>query len=337
MHNQNLSRRTFVKASGMAVAGAAIGSHAVADEPFRPPQGTMPQRCLGKTGIDVGVLGLGGVGAVTDFPTDEEAVAFIRACIDAGVNYIDTAPNYGGDDQRSERRIGKALLDGYREKVFLSTKVEAREADAAMRQIEGSLKLMQTDYLDGVQIHGIRTREHYSRWDKSDGIYTLLTRLRQQKVIRFLGVTGHVASCLKEAVTQYDFDTILMTLNPTKTRQEFEEVLFPIIAEKHLGRIAMKVFGGARQYDRNTTEGLPGRLVGNEKGRASAAVLLRYALSLPIDIAICGTADYRQLHENLAVCHDFTPMPEDERKSLEKSMEQSQVALAYTRSDYTDG
>ena len=86
--------------------------------------------------------------------------------------------------------------------MFLNTKIEAREAEAAMRQIEDSLKLLQTDYLDAVQIHCVQTREKFANWGKPDGIYTLLAKLKQQKVIRFIGVTGHVAGCLKEAVTR---------------------------------------------------------------------------------------------------------------------------------------
>jgi aryl-alcohol dehydrogenase-like predicted oxidoreductase len=334
MSQRDLSRRTFIQVGGAALAAAAAASHGADRKPFQLPPGKMPQRVLGKTGVSVSVLGLGGVGATTDFPTDEEAVVFIRACIDAGINYLDTAPNYGDQgDRKSERRIGKALV-GRRREVFLNTKIEAREAEAAMRQIEDSLKLLQTDYLDGVQIHCVQTREKFANWGKPDGIYTLLAKLKQQKVIRFIGLTGHVPRCLKEGVTRYDFDTILMTLNPTKYRQEFEDVLFPVIIEKNLGRIAMKVFGGARAYNRNTTEGLPGRLVGAETGRTSAAALLRYGLSLPVHTAICGIADYRQLRENLVACYGLTAMPADERRSLEKSLEQSHAFLAYPRTDY---
>lgn len=334
MSKRDLSRRTFIQVGGAALAGAAAASHGADRAPFQPPPGKMPQRVLGKTGVSVSVLGLGGVGAATDFPTDEEAVVFIRACIDAGINYLDTAPNYGDQgDRKSERRIGKALV-GRRREVFLNTKIEAREAEAAMRQIEDSLKLLQTDYLDGVQIHCVLTREKFANWGKPDGIYTLLAKLKQQKVIHCIGVTGHVASCLKEAVTRYDFDTILMTLNPTRLRHEFDDVLFPVIIEQNLGRIAMKVFGGARAYNRNTTAGLPGLLVGTEAGRSSAAALLRYGLSLPVHTAICGITDYRQLEENLAICHAFTPMTQDESKGLEKSLEQSHAFLGYPRADY---
>jgi aryl-alcohol dehydrogenase-like predicted oxidoreductase len=321
----------------MGVAGAAIGSHVVGGEPFRAPAGTMPTRVLGKTGVRVGALALGSVGAPVDFPSDEQAVEFIRACIDAGITYFDTGPTYGheGDSRSAERRIGKAIA-GRRKEVFVATKTGHRDADAAMRDIETSLKLLGADYLDSVQIHGVRPQDRVARWGKEDGVYTLLARLKEQKVIRFVGLTGHVPAILKEAVETYPFDTILMTLNPAPARREFEDLLFPVIQKQNLGRIAMKIMGGSRQYGRTATEGLPARLVGTAKGLVTAEALLRYALALPVHTATCGIADYRQLHQNLAVCCGLKPMNGDERKTLERAMEGLSMTRAYPHPVYTE-
>ena len=102
MNGKELSRRRFLKVGGTGIAGTAIASRIALGDAFRPPPGTMPTRVLGKTGVRVGALALGSVGAPVDFPSDEHAVAFIRACIDAGITYFDTGPTYGHEgDSRS--------------------------------------------------------------------------------------------------------------------------------------------------------------------------------------------------------------------------------------------
>ncbi len=336
MNGKELSRQRFLKVGGTGIAGTAIASRIALGDAFRPPPGTMPTRVLGKTGVRVGALALGSVGAPVDFPSDEHAVAFIRACIDAGITYFDTGPTYGheGDSRSAERRIFKAVA-GRRKEVFVATKTAHRDADAAMRDIETSLKLSGTDYLDSVQIHGVRPRKRIARWGKEDGVYTLLARLKEQKVIRFVGLTGHVPAILKEAVETYLFDTIFMTLNPAPAHREFGDLLFPVIQKQNLGRISMKIMGGSRQYGRTATEALPARFVGSGTGLATPEALLRYALALPVHTATCGIGDYTQLRQSLAVCYNLKPMNSDERKSLERTMEGLSLTRAYPHPVYS--
>jgi aryl-alcohol dehydrogenase-like predicted oxidoreductase len=297
----------------------------------------MPTRVLGKTGVNVSLLALGGVGAVTDFPTDELAARFIQDCIAAGISYLDTAAAYGHDNdpRSSERRYGKAL--GPRRKgVYLATKTAKRKSDEAMRDIETSLKLLQTDYLDAVQIHCVLTTDDIAAWGKPDGVYTLLRKLKDQKVIRFVGVTSHIeVPCLKHAVEAYDFDTILTTFGPTLDRRPFEETLLPRLEEKKMGIAAMKVMGGMREYNRVATDSSAGKLVGEGKGLTSADKLLRYALSLPIHTATNGIGDYKQLSANLAVCYQFKPMTPHERTDLQLAMKDSGNFLAFNQPGYT--
>ena len=320
--DSRVTRRGLLK----SIAGMAAIPHFIkAAEEFKPPIGKMPTRVLGKTGVVVGILALGGVGAVTDFPSDEQAAKFIQDCVAAGINYLDTAPDYGHvkDPRNSERRYGKAL-GKLRKKIYLNTKTYKRKADDAMRDIETSLQLLQTDYLDAVQIHCVMPNEDIASWGKPDGVYTLLRKLKDQKTIRFIGVTGHAdANCLKQAVDTYDFDTILTTFNPTQNRRPFEEVLLPRLQEKNLGIVAMKIMGGARKYNRVSTNALPGKLVGKGKGLTSAELSLRYALSLPIDAATNGIGDYKQLRANLDVCYNFKPLTRHERKELLVAMSES--------------
>lgn len=329
------NRRQFL--AGIATSSLAIAQLAKTAAAFRAPKGKMPVRVLGKTGVSVGIMALGGgVGAVTDFPTDELAAKFVNDCIDAGINYLDTAPVYGhkGDEGSSERRYGLALK-GRRDRVYLATKVEERDADGAMRGIEASMKRLQVDYLDGIQIHNVMPKDDIPSWGKPDGVYTAITKLKQQKVVRYIGITGHTdGTCLKQALEAYEFDTILTTFNPTKVRREFEDLVLPVTQKQNVGVVAMKVFGGARQYNRVAMDGLPGRVVDVEPNKFGSDALLRYALSLPIHTATSGIGSYDQLSSVLAVCHGFHPMGDDERKALQAALHDSDVLLAYNKPGY---
>ena len=192
--DSSLSRRHFLRLGAAGVAASSLASWESKAADFHPPPGKMPTRTLGKTGVAVSILGLGGQSAATDFPNDELTARFINDCIDAGVNYLNTAPSYGrpDDPRNSERRYGKAIAHR-RGDVYLATKTLKRGADEAMRDIETSLKLLQTDHVDCLQIHCLDPKEDLARLGKPDGVYTLLQKLRGENVIRFIGVTGHLA------------------------------------------------------------------------------------------------------------------------------------------------
>ncbi len=330
------SRREFLSASAAGLAGAMLTHLEAEAAQFTPPPGKMPARVLGKTGVRVGILALGGQSAATDFPSDELAAKFINDCIDAGINYLDTAPLYSfkNDPRNSERRFGLAIARR-RHEVYLATKTMKRSADEAMRDIEASLKLLQTDHLDCLQVHCVDPKEDLARLGKPDGVYTLLTRLRDQKVIRFIGVTTHLgADVLKRAIEMYEFDTVLLTLNPTKERRPYEELFLPAALRQNLGLVAMKVMGGASRYDHQGLTGVPGKLVGQQPGQSTPSLLLRYALSLPIHVATSGMRDYAQLRQNLDVCYRFQPLPKPERRALQVALNDSDRLLAYNKTGY---
>jgi uncharacterized protein len=331
------SRRDFLRYTGVGAAGLAAAQWEAQAAQFRPPVGKMPRRTLGKTGVEVSILAMGGQSMATDFPNDELVAKFVHDCIRAGINYFDTAPLYGQkkDPRNSERRMGKALL-GRRNEVFLATKTMKRGADEAQRDIETSLKLLQTDHLDLLQVHCVDPQEDLARIGKPDGVYTLLQKLREQKVIRFIGVTTHLgAECLKRALEMYEFDAVLTTFNPTNERRAYEELVLPLAQKQNLGLIAMKIMGGASRMDHVGTDGVPGRLVGSGPGKASPENLLRYALSLPIHTATSGIRDYAQLGQNLQVCYQFQPMPATERQALQLALRDSHRWLAYNKPGYT--
>jgi aryl-alcohol dehydrogenase-like predicted oxidoreductase len=279
----------------------------------------------------------GGYSAVVDVPTDELAVKFIHDCIDSGINYLDTAPVYEHQDdpRSSERRFGKALLHR-RKEVYLNTKSMKRKPDELMRDIETSLKLLQTDYLDSFQIHCVDpAKDDIKSWGQPDGIYTLVRKLKDQKVFRFIGITTHVSAAgLKDALEMYEFDTVLTTFNPTKERRDYESLVLPVVKKQNLGLIAMKIMGGATRYNMTTMEGLPAKLVGTEEGKTSAEQLLRYVLSLPIHTATSGVSSYAQLRQNLEVCYNFKSLDERERQAIQLALHHSDRFLAYNKPGY---
>jgi aryl-alcohol dehydrogenase-like predicted oxidoreductase len=267
----------------------------------------LPQRTLGRTGVKVSILGLGGVGFLTDW-NDKDAIAqLINDVIDSGINYFDTAHAYG--DGKSEESLGLVMGTARRKEVFLATKTGNRTYDGALKEVEESLKRLRTDYLDSIQVHGFGTNEQddVAAIGRQDGVLPALFKLRDEKVVRFVSITGHPNSPkLKEAVSIYDFDTLLCFVNPKSECRWVDNELIPLAQQKQMGIIAMKAFGG----------GNPAGLVGNEVGKAPASLLLRYALSAPIAVAVPAMASRKELEQNLEVARSFTPMPDAEREVL---------------------
>ena len=333
-----ITRRRFFKSGSLAVAATALGKLRFGAAEYRPPAGQMPMRVLGKTGVRVSALSLGcGSGAITDFPSDEMAAQFVQHCLDGGINYIDTAALYGrkDDPRNSERRLGKAL-GKRRSDVYLNTKTLLRKADDAMRDIETSLKFLQTDFLDAVQIHWIQDKkDDLAAFGARDGIYTLLQKLRDQKVVRYIGVTTHSwIEGLVRIVDMYEFDTVLMPLNAVRSRGDYESVVLPKLLDKRIGVVAMKVLGGMAVTNQITVDSLPAKLVGPEQGRSPAPLLIRYAMSLPIATAEVGIGDYKQLSEDLTIAYNFKPLSAVERRQLGVALTGSDRLLAYNKSDY---
>jgi len=262
----------------------------------------------------VSILGLGGgclfgygVGDAAD-SAKMEMVA--RACLDAGINYFDTAPDYG----HSEDHLGQAIGGTARRKeAFFATKISPanRSYDKTMEEFEGSLKRLRTDYVDLLQIHWVNEKDDIAAFGKPDGILTAMKKLRDQKVVRFLGVTGHPdgpnMKALLSSIEMYDdFDTVLCHVNPRFTaRSTFDEII-PAAKKKKMGIIAMKPMGG----------GIPSALIGTGPGKASAVELLRYALSQDIAVAVPAMSSMDMLQENLSAVKKFVAMTAEEREAM---------------------
>ncbi len=284
----------------------------------------MPTRKLGRTGIRVPILGFGSGSRFLMYEQEEKALEALNRAIDLGICYIDTAHAYG--DGKSEERIGKVMATR-RKEVVLATKIPARTAEAGRRQIELSLKRLQTDHLDVLHIHVLKDDADLKAIESRGGVLEALYEARDQKIARAIGITCHAApATLRSALERHDFDCTQMALNAGLARMadlpggmkatlagenSFERLALPVANRKHMGVIAMKVFGQEQLI-----------------GAAPTAELLRYALSLPVSLASVGMPKPEQIEQNAALAKSFRPMSARQRLSLSESIQQERkVAL----------
>ena len=304
----DLSRRQFFQA---AAVGAAVVPCFGAATPSK-----LPTRTLGRTGIEVSILGFGSGSRFLMYKDDDKALEALSRALDLGITYIDTAHSYG--DGKSEERIGR-LMPERRKQITLATKLSARKADDARRQIELSLKRLQTDRLDVLHIHALSGPEDLAAIEKPDGILKALYEARDQKIARAIGITCHAApAVLKTALERHDFDCTQMALNAAMARMAegkggmkatrmtaggFEELALPVAVRKGMGIIAMKVFAQDQIV-----------------GAAPIEKLLAYSLSLPVSLASVGMPKTEFIDQNIELARAFTPMSDADRRLLTDSI-----------------
>jgi aryl-alcohol dehydrogenase-like predicted oxidoreductase len=276
----------------------------------------IPQRQLGKTGVSVPILAVGG-GSAFMAMSDEEAERFLWRALELGLTYWDTAHSYGNGG--SETRMGR-VLKTERKRVFLATKTAARTYDEAMRQVELSLKRLQTDHIDLIQMHNWQTNDDPAAIGEKDGVLTALRKLRDEKVVRFIGLTGHTKpEGMRKVLELYDdIDTVLMPINPAQP--DFETTIVPIAQKKGVAVLAMKVTGRRSLL-----------------GKTEATELLRYAWSAPIATAVVGMTGIKILEANFQLALQSEPMSEPERVKLRQRMVSMRNHLPYLAAHYRDG
>ena len=314
--SNRLSRRDFLSSTVWAAAGtAACIQGAAGDEKSSgasigaagPPAGDrsypIPRRPLGKTGAWVSILCLGGYHIGDPSLSDDEAVSMMRRAIDAGINFFDNAWKY--HDGRSEERMGKALKDGYRDKVFLMTKVVGRDRKTAREQLEDCLRRLDVAVIDLLQVHEVvRPSDVTSVYD--NGVMDVFLEARDAGKIRHIGVTGHNYPVFLNQMLErgFPFETIQIPLNAFDYHdRSFERETLPEALKRGMGVIAMKTMGG-------TPAALP------RTGALTPAECLRYAMSLPVATVCSGMDRPEWLQHNLEVARNFTPMSQDEREAL---------------------
>lgn len=258
----------------------------------------LPTRILGKTGVRVPLVVIGGGSRFCTIKDPEKSVELLSYALDHGFYYWDTAHDYVFDQVVSEERYGLVLKER-RDEVFLSTKVADRTYDGAMRHLEESLKRLQTDRLDLYQIHSVESLEDVEKVGARDGSLKALLKLKEQKVTRFIGYSGHrSAEAMSAMAARFDFDTMLIALNHYAERQgDFEKQAIPQAAKRGMGILVMKVI-----RPRETVESV------------TAEELIRYSLSLPyVDAAVIGTDSLEVLKKNIQLVKDFKPMSQREK------------------------
>ncbi len=326
-------RRRFLKSGGAVAAGlltqAAIPQQSSGSTlpamPANPKTlAAMPTRNLGKTGYKVGIFSLGGQAALEKANNFDNAVPIIERALDLGVNYIDTSSIYGGPDRWSEQYVGQ-VMKTRRNEAFIATKTKERTREASLRMIEKSLKLLNTDHVDLWQLHDVGLPEDVNAIFAKGGAMEALIEMHDQKVVRFLGVTGHYRpEALIDAVNRHPFDTILMALNAADTHiHSFTDQLLPLVVEKQMGIIGMKVPARGRLLSTWTPPSLEqqqhsweGSAIATRSGVMNMREAMRFTLSHPVSTVIIGCDNIAQLEENVQIAREFTPLSQTQMATL---------------------
>lgn len=291
---------------GASVAVASCGDKAPTSEAPPPPiaKEILLPRKLGATGEKVSGIGLGGfhIGKQED---PEESIRIIRSAIDRGITFLDNCWDYHGGG--SEERMGRALRDGYRRRAFLMTKIDGRTGKAAAEQLEQSLRRLQTDVADLVQIHEVIRPDDPSRCF-SEGCVEALVRAREAGKLRYIGFTGHKdpdihLAMLDEARAHgFRFDAVQMPLNVLDHHyKSFEKKVLPVLVAQGIAVLGMKSMGSG--------DILKSGVVGPHE-------CLRYALSLPTSVVITGCDSMAILDQAVQVGRDFKPFEPSELEDL---------------------
>jgi predicted aldo/keto reductase-like oxidoreductase len=311
------TRRTFLQAAAATVmtartvraaekqaGGAPVGN--VPKGTFNVPEGMKLQtRELGRTGVRVSILGLGGYHL--GIPEESESIRIVRRALDHGMNFLDNCWDYNGGE--SERRMGKALRDGYRAKAFLMTKLDGRTAKSTNDQLEQSLQRLQTDVIDLVQIHEVIRKDDPERCFAKGGSIEALVAARKAGKLSFIGYTGHkdpdIHKHMLDVARQngFHFDTVQMPVNVLDAHyRSFEREVIPAALKDGVAVLGMKPLGA-------------GLIL--ESGAAKAEECLRYAMSVPgVSVTITGCDGEGVLEQALHLALEFKPMADDERRAL---------------------
>jgi aryl-alcohol dehydrogenase-like predicted oxidoreductase len=306
--NAPITRRNLL-ASGLAMAGG-IACHSALpsqhpDLALSQTPKSMPERLLGKTGISVPILGLGGAGhtPLSSSEREKDSIELIESALQLGITYFDTAASYGS----SEVYLGK-VLPSQRDRLLIATKTGRRDRDGAWHELERSLQRLNTDYLDVWQLHHVSFLEELDQILGKDGAIHAVQEAKEQGLIRFSGITGHhEPDVIAAGLRRYPFDTALIAVNASDIHhpRPFIRGVLPTLRELNVGAIAMKVPAYGRLFK-------PGGLKGMEEA-------MGYVLSLDgVHCCIIAAENAKQLAGNVAVARVFQPLPRDRMAAIER-------------------
>jgi predicted aldo/keto reductase-like oxidoreductase len=302
----NSSRRHFLERLVRSTAGLAAGLPLIEPSRAFAATGEMPYRTLGRTGEKVSLLGLGGYHLGLKTVAPEEAIRVIRTAIDNGVNFMDNCWEYNGGE--SEIRMGKGLLDGYRKKVFLMTKTDGLLKDVWNKQLDDSLRRLQTDMIDLVQFHEINLPTDPEVIFGPNGAIEAAMAAKKAGKIRYIGFTSHTdpAITLKMLDTafaqKFTFDTVQMPLNVMDAHfRSFAKNVLPVLVKHKIGVLGMKSLGMSL---------IP------KTSLVTARECLHYAMNLKTSVVINGCENPKDLDQGLEAARSFAPMGKSEVAAL---------------------
>ena len=305
--------------------GAALASAAFAELAAGAPQENLPRpvetrrgemlyRAFGKTGETVSVLGVGGshIGLTS---SDDLASRIVRTAVDHGVNFMDNSWDYNNGDGQGEIKMGKALRDGYRQKVFLMTKVDGRTKEAAAKQLDESLKRLQTDHIDLLQFHEVIRMEDPDRFFAPGGALEAFLEARKAGKIRFIGFTGHKDPLVHLRMLElareknFHFDAVLFPSNVMDwSFRSFVHQVLPVAIKDGVAVQTMKSMGDKFIL---------------ESGVATPTECLQYALSQPVSVVIHGMEKPEYLEHALDLIRNFKPLSEQQIAALGERAKQA--------------
>jgi uncharacterized protein len=315
-----MERRDFLKSATIAGVAAATGSATAqtgtpsAARITRPQSPDMPYRQLGTTGETVSAIGMGGyhLGKQEDA---NESIRIMHAGIDHGITFMDNCWDY--NDGISEVRMGQALRNGYREKVFLMSKMDGRTAEEYNKQLEQSLGRLRTDMIDLVQFHEVIRMEDPDRIFASGGAIEAAVAARKAGKIRYIGFTGHKDPVVHLRMLEtaqkhgFHFDAVQMPINVMDAHfRSFTQQVMPVAIQQGIGVLAMKTFGDHFILSSNTVKPIEA---------------LHYGLTQPVSVVITGIDSMTILDQALEAARTFKPLTQAEVKSL---LDRTQIAAS---------
>jgi predicted aldo/keto reductase-like oxidoreductase len=306
-----MERRDFLKTATAATVGAAIPATAQTAQPSstapvkRRESPNMIYRELGTTGDRVSAIGMGGY-HLGKQPEASESIQLIHAGIDRGITFMDNCWDY--NDGISEVRMGQALRNGYRQKVFLMTKMDGRTAVEYNKQLEQSLGRLQTDMIDLVQFHEVIRMEDPDRIFAPGGAIEAAIAARQAGKIRYIGFTGHKDPAVHLRMLEtaqkhnFHFDTVQMPINVMDAHfRSFTAQVMPVALKQGIGVLAMKTFGDPYILKSNTVQPIEA---------------LHYGLTLPVSVIITGIDNTQVLDQAFEAARTFKPLDQAQMNSL---------------------
>lgn len=325
MNEREFSRRNFIK--GTVGAGIVLTGAGLFESCLGYNAKGLPTVILGRTGVRIPRVGLGLGSRFCEIDNEDTALSLLEHALDNGLYYWDTAWIYENKKNNaiSEERIGK-ILKSRRNEVFISTKVSSREPKEAMQQIETSLKRLQTDRLDMLNIHNVLTLEDVDRICEKGNLLDILNRMKEEGITRFIGFSGH--SNVKAIMTlaeRGNFDNVVIAMNHWRAEehQQRQELAIPAALKKDMGIMLIKAI---RPMDT-----IPG---------VNPTELVRFALSLKGPSGVIIGMDSKKIVDmNLEILRNFQPMTQQEMSSMTAALTPffNHQGIQWMHKDYCDG